>query len=72
MPQKEITLTITLPLNSWQYLAAMSAEDLRDPAEFLRWLTHCEAKRRGLLPTDPAPAQAEAQPQELRREAQPV
>lgn len=49
MRQKQVQLTLTLPVNSWQWLAAMAAEDTRKPADFLHWLTNQEAKRRGLI-----------------------
>lgn len=52
MPQTNITLTINLPINSWQCLVAMTAQDLREPENFITWLISREAQERGLLPTD--------------------
>jgi hypothetical protein len=49
MAQREVETVVRMPLNAWQCLVAMAADDLREPGEFLRWLTHQEAKRRGLL-----------------------
>ena len=54
MPQKEIVLTVKLPLNSWQCLVAMSAQDVREPENFILWLVIREAQRRGLLADEPA------------------
>lgn len=52
MLPKTIAVTTNLPLPSWQSLAAMAAEDLREPGDFLHWLVHREAQRRGLMPPD--------------------
>lgn len=62
MTAKEVELTLTLPINSWRWLVAMAAEDLREPGDFLHWLAFQEAKRRGLLHTEPQPGTAQPQP----------
>jgi hypothetical protein len=60
---------INVPLDKLELAAllSMATADCRHPREQMRFVLREEARRRGLLPTDPAPAQAEAQPQEAAR-----
>jgi hypothetical protein len=46
---KEFILSVTFSRNAWQCLVAMASEDLRKPEDFLNWLVHAEARRRGML-----------------------
>lgn len=46
---KSVTVLLTRPEQA--ALASMAVQDLRPPAEQLRWLLLREAERRGILPT---------------------
>ncbi|MEI8164799.1 MAG: hypothetical protein WCG26_00405 [Chloroflexales bacterium] len=59
-------IVITLDPTECAALGAMARDELRYPRDQLRWLLREEAKRRGLLPAEPAQEAPQVASQELR------
>lgn len=63
-------LKLSLPSAEYDALSKLAVCELRNPHDQIRHILRQELERRGLLPADPAPAQAEPTPREVQREPQ--